>query len=73
VSGELATTPSNKGARQRLLTIDEVAELLAVPPSHVRGLIFKKRIPYIKVGKYVRFEQGAVDAFLEAGRVECQS
>ncbi len=44
---------------------------MAVQVSYIRHLIFKKRIPYIKLGKYVRIDESDLDAFLEAGRVEC--
>lgn len=51
----------------RLLTVDDVAALLRVPRSWVyartrqRGV---QRLPFIKLGKYVRFEPAAVRAFL---------
>lgn len=50
-----------------LLTVQEVASLLKVPPSWVyertrqRG---PRRMPFIKLGKYLRFEPAAVRAFL---------
>ncbi len=51
----------------RLLTVEEVAEMFQVPRSWVyertrkRGL---ERLPYMKLGKYLRFEEGAVREFL---------
>jgi excisionase family DNA binding protein len=62
----LATKPSHEDL-DALLTVEEVASLLKVPPSWVyertrqRGL---RRLPFIKLGKYVRFEPAAVRAFL---------
>jgi excisionase family DNA binding protein len=59
------------GDFDRLLTVAEVAALLHVPPSWVyartrhRGA---QRIPFIKLGKYVRFEPAAVRAFLARQR-----
>jgi excisionase family DNA binding protein len=56
------------GTLGRLLTAEEVAEMLQVPRSWVyertrrRGL---ERLPHIKLGKYVRFEEGAVQEYLE--------
>jgi excisionase family DNA binding protein len=57
-------------ALDELLTVDEVAALLKVPRSwvyeHTRtrqdGAV--DRLPFIKIGKYVRFEPCAVAAFL---------
>jgi excisionase family DNA binding protein len=54
-----------------LLTVDDVAALLKVPKSWVyertrrRG---KDRLPFLKLGKYVRFEAQAVRGFLAAQR-----
>jgi excisionase family DNA binding protein len=54
-----------------LLTVDDVAEILKVSKSWVydhtrsRGTPRGDRLPYIKIGKYLRFEARAVRAFLE--------
>jgi excisionase family DNA binding protein len=56
---------------QDLMTVAETAELLKVPVSWVyersrkRG---RERIPCIKLGKYLRFERGAVRAWVESLR-----
>ena len=51
-----------------LLTIDELAVRLKVPKSwiytHTRGRT-KFRLPYIKLGKYLRFSLPDVYAYLE--------
>jgi excisionase family DNA binding protein len=53
-----------------LLTVDEVAALLKVSRSWVyehtrkRGTPRSGRLPHVKIGKYVRFEPGAVREFL---------
>ena len=53
-----------------LLTVDEIAALLKVSKSWVyehtrgRGTPRSDRLPYIKLGKYVRFDTQAVRAFL---------
>jgi excisionase family DNA binding protein len=54
-----------------LMTVSETAEWLKVPVSWVyersrkRG---RERIPCIKLGKYLRFERGAVRAWVESLR-----
>jgi excisionase family DNA binding protein len=54
-----------------LLTVEEVADFLKVPRSWVyertrrRGM---ERLPHIKLGKYLRFEESAVREFLERQR-----
>jgi excisionase family DNA binding protein len=53
---------------EELLTIDELAVRLKVPKSwiytHTRGRT-KCRLPYIKLGKYLRFRLPDVYAYLE--------
>jgi len=54
-----------------LLTVDEVAALLKVSKNWVyehtrtRSTPGSERLPFIKIGKYLRFEARAVRAFLE--------
>ena len=54
-----------------LLTVDDVAALLKVSKSwvyeHTRSRLTPRseRLPFIKVGKYVRFEARALRAFIE--------
>ncbi|WP_199516593.1 helix-turn-helix domain-containing protein [Nucisporomicrobium flavum] len=52
-----------------LLTTDEVAARLRATPRFVRRLVAERRITYVKVGRLVRFEEGAVTAYIEAHRV----
>ncbi len=55
---------------QELLTVEEVAALLKVSKSWVyehtrsRGVPRSERLPYVKVGKYVRFDARQVREFL---------
>lgn len=53
-----------------LLTIDEAAERLSTTPRFIRRLVAERRIPYSKVGKFVRIASTDLDAFIAAGRVE---
>lgn len=56
---------------EELLTVDEVAALLKVPRSWVyehtrlRGTPRSERLPYIKLGKYLRFDARAVREFIQ--------
>lgn len=59
------------GDLDSLLTVDDVAALLKVPKSWVYERTRRRgpdRLPFIKLGKYVRFEAGAVQAFLARRR-----
>jgi len=53
---------------ERLLTADDVAELLAVPVSWVRESTRSGAMPCVRLGRYVRFERAAVEAWLEECR-----
>lgn len=55
---------------QPLLDISQVAERLGTSVRHVRRLVFEKRIPYFKVGGFVRFEVGDVEEWIASSRVE---
>jgi len=41
-----------------------------VSQSFVRRLVLERRVPYFKVGKYIRFEAADLDDWLAARRVE---
>ena len=50
-----------------LVTVKEMAEILSVPVSWIyqRTCLGQHAIPYIKMGRYVRFEPHAVIDFLK--------
>ncbi|MFI7674215.1 helix-turn-helix domain-containing protein [Actinophytocola sp. NPDC049390] len=52
------------------LTVAEAAEYMNTTVRFVRRLIAERRIPFHKVGRYVRLKVQDVEAFVEAGRVE---
>ncbi len=56
---------------EALLTAQEVAELLNVPVSWVYERTRRRgagRLPHLKLGKYLRFEEQAVREFLDRQR-----
>ena len=58
----------NQNDNGRLLTVKEVADLLQVPESWLYSHSRKRskdRIPAVKVGKYVRFNQDDVTEWIE--------
>lgn len=56
-----------------LLTIAGVAEILGTSERHVRALVYRRGIPYLKVGRLVRFDPDDVQRWLDAQRVETRS
>jgi excisionase family DNA binding protein len=53
----------------KLLGIDELADHLGTSSGHVRRLIAERRVPYLKVGGYVRFDSAEIAAWLDRSRV----
>lgn len=53
----------------RLLTIDEAAEVLAVTPRMVRHLMATRRLAFVKVGRLVRLRQSDLSQALESWTV----
>jgi excisionase family DNA binding protein len=54
----------------RLVSIDELAAALGTSPRHVRRLVAERRVPYVKVGRWVRFDTATVTEWLEHHRVD---
>ncbi len=52
-----------------LVDIEEVARWLGTSPRHVRRLVHERRMPYVKIGHYIRFAPADVTAWLELQRV----
>lgn len=48
-----------------LLTSEEVAEFLKVPESTIRYWTMRREIPFLKIGKYTRYEKSEVLKWLE--------
>jgi excisionase family DNA binding protein len=54
----------------RLLKPEEAAERLNVSLRFIRRLCHERRLPYTKVGKFVRFDAEELEAWITAQRVE---
>ncbi|MFJ9556173.1 helix-turn-helix domain-containing protein [Nocardiopsis sp. NPDC101807] len=54
----------------RLLTVDQVAELLNTSVRYPRRLIEERRITFVRIGRHVRIPESSLDEFITAGVVE---
>lgn len=54
----------------QLLDISEVAERLSVSPRFIRRLVNERRIPYCKLGKFVRFDAAEVTEWVAKMRMD---
>ncbi len=63
----------DKTAHQAPLDIDAAALYIGVTLPFMRRMIRERRIAYLKIGRYVRFDPADLDAFVAAGRVETKA
>ncbi|SBS70797.1 helix-turn-helix domain-containing protein [uncultured Microbacterium sp.] len=57
-------SPTDTNAALRTLSITEAAEATGLTVRMLRGLVSTRRIPYLKVGKLVRFRPSELEAWL---------
>ena len=50
---------------RKLMNIDEMAEFLNIPIATVRDYVWRKQIPYVKVGRHIRFRHEEILVWLE--------
>ena len=51
---------------EKLLTAKQVSEILEVKPKTVYEWVGKKEIPYVKIGRLVRFKKSEVFQWIES-------
>jgi excisionase family DNA binding protein len=54
---------------RRLLTIDETAEYLGLAPTTLYKMVSQRRLPFVKVGRLLRFDSRLIDEWLQAHTV----
>jgi len=64
-----AAISSDVAGPDELLTPGQAGDYLRTGKRFIRRLIAEHRIPYVKLGKHVRLQRSALDAFIESGRV----
>ena len=60
---------SDRG-QEPLLDIDDLATRLGVTARFVRRLVEERRVPYLKIGRLVRFDPVEVERWIDTARVE---
>ncbi|MHB8485215.1 MAG: helix-turn-helix domain-containing protein [Candidatus Acidiferrales bacterium] len=55
-------------AREGLLTIREASQYLSVSVSTLYGWVWQRRIPFVKIGRVLRFDPQDLAAFIEANK-----
>ncbi len=57
----------------KLLTVQQVAEILSVQTSWVYEQARKNKIPHVRLGKYLRFKMDEIHQYVEAKKTESSS
>jgi excisionase family DNA binding protein len=51
--------------QRKFLTVKEVSEYIGIATDTIYTMVNQRRIPYVKVGRLVKFDQAALDAWLK--------
>lgn len=57
----------------KLLNVKDASRFLAVSISTLYGWVWQRRIPYIKVGRALRFDRRDLEMFIRSNRVDARS
>ena len=55
---------------KRYVGIKELAKYLSIPKGSLYVMVCEKRIPYLKIGRRLKFDLKAIDAWLENKRIK---
>ncbi len=50
---------------QRLISVKDAAGYTGLSPHTIYTMVSQRRIPYVKVGRLVKFDQAMLDAWLK--------
>jgi excisionase family DNA binding protein len=56
-----------------LITVQDAAKFLAVSTSTLYGWVYQRRIPFVKVGRALRFEMAELQRFIQSNRFRIRS
>ena len=56
-----------------LITVQDAGKFLAVSTSTLYGWVYQRRIPFVKVGRALRFELAELQKFIQSNRVSARS
>jgi excisionase family DNA binding protein len=50
---------------KKLMTVKEVSDYIGLASDTIYTMVSQRRIPYVKVGRLVKFDQAMLDAWLK--------
>ena len=56
----------------QLWSIDRLSKYLDVPVATIRDWAHKRQIPFLKVGRHIRFKSSDIEAWLKQRSVRCR-
>lgn len=59
----------DRRAQQKLMSVKEAAEALALAPATIRLWIGQRRIGHVRLGRAIRIRSSEVERILEAGEI----
>lgn len=55
---------------KRYVGVRELTEYLSIPKGSLYVMVCEKRIPYLKIGRRLKFDLKAIDGWLENKRIK---
>lgn len=60
-------------ADRRIIDGAAVCEMLAITPRHLRELVYKRRIPVVRVGRLLRYDRAEIERWIERNTRRAQA
>jgi len=57
------------GKQSKYLTVEELCQLLKLKKSYIYDLTYRKKIPFIKIGRHLRFDLEEIQKWIENNKV----
>jgi excisionase family DNA binding protein len=55
---------------KRLIGIEELSQYLDIPVSSLYFMRYQRRIPYVKIGRTLKFDKTEIDKWIEERKVK---
>ena len=50
---------------ERLIDIEELSRMLSIPVGSIYNLVSRRRIPFVKIGRRIRFDLGDISRWIK--------
>ena len=55
---------------KRLLTVNEICQVLNIKKTKLYDMVYKREIPFVKLGAKIMFDRDDIDKFIENNKVK---